>query len=31
MESAHDMRAMHYPPQTGPVDDRIVGLGAHTE
>ncbi|KIM64731.1 hypothetical protein SCLCIDRAFT_114498 [Scleroderma citrinum Foug A] len=25
------MRAMHYPPQTGPVDDRIVGLGAHTD
>lgn len=30
-ESAHDMRTIHYPPQTGPVDDRIVGLGAHTD
>jgi len=25
------MRVMHYPPQTGPIDDRVVGIGAHTE
>ncbi|OBZ71478.1 hypothetical protein A0H81_08490 [Grifola frondosa] len=25
------MRILHYPPQTGPVDDRIIGIGAHTE
>jgi hypothetical protein len=25
------MRVLHYPPQTGPVDDRIIGIGAHTE
>ena len=29
--SAALMRALHYPPQTGPVDDRLVGIGAHTE
>jgi hypothetical protein len=25
------MNTLHYPPQTGPADDRIVGIGAHTE
>jgi isopenicillin N synthase-like dioxygenase len=25
------MRFLYYPPQTGPVDDRIQGIGAHTE
>ena len=30
-ESVHDMRTVRYPPQTDPVDDRMVGLGAHTE
>jgi len=25
------MRLLHYPPQTGPIDDRIEGIGAHTE
>ncbi|QRV88292.1 hypothetical protein RhiJN_16310 [Ceratobasidium sp. AG-Ba] len=25
------MRLLHYPPQTGIVDDRIQGIGAHTE
>ena len=25
------MRILHYPPQTGPVDDRVIGIGAHTE
>ncbi|KAI0365343.1 Clavaminate synthase-like protein [Pilatotrama ljubarskyi] len=25
------MRVLHYPPQTGPVDDRVIGIGAHTE
>ncbi|THV04988.1 Clavaminate synthase-like protein [Dendrothele bispora CBS 962.96] len=29
--SAALMRMLHYPPQTGPVDDRILGIGAHTE
>ena len=29
--SAALMRVLHYPPQTGPVDDRVVGIGAHTE
>ncbi|EIW81555.1 2OG-Fe(II) oxygenase [Coniophora puteana RWD-64-598 SS2] len=29
--SAAIMRALHYPPQTGPVDDRTVGIGAHTD
>ncbi|KAI6015424.1 hypothetical protein BKA83DRAFT_4341847 [Pisolithus microcarpus] len=24
-------RALHYPPQTGPEDDRIVGIGAHSD
>jgi isopenicillin N synthase-like dioxygenase len=30
-KSAALMRLLHYPPQTGPVDDRIIGIGAHTE
>lgn len=25
------MRILHYPPQTGPVDDRVIGIGAHTD
>ncbi|KAI0041592.1 Clavaminate synthase-like protein, partial [Auriscalpium vulgare] len=25
------MRALHYPPQTGTVDDRVIGIGAHTD
>ncbi|THG99102.1 hypothetical protein EW026_g3196 [Hermanssonia centrifuga] len=25
------MRVLHYPPQTGPVDNRVIGIGAHTE
>lgn len=25
------MRLLYYPPQTGEVDDRIEGIGAHTE
>ncbi|PCH40421.1 Clavaminate synthase-like protein [Wolfiporia cocos MD-104 SS10] len=29
--SAAIMRVLHYPPQTGTVDDRIIGIGAHTE
>ncbi|KAK7689938.1 hypothetical protein QCA50_006578 [Cerrena zonata] len=29
--SAAIMKVLHYPPQTGPVDDRIIGIGAHTE
>ena len=29
--SAPIMRPLHYPPQEGPVDDRAVGIGAHTE
>ncbi|TDL19672.1 Clavaminate synthase-like protein [Rickenella mellea] len=30
-EDAAIMRVLHYPPQTGPVDDRIIGIGAHTD
>ena len=29
--SAAIMKVLHYPPQTGPVDDRVIGIGAHTE
>ncbi|KAH7884905.1 hypothetical protein F5I97DRAFT_1516838 [Phlebopus sp. FC_14] len=29
--SAPIMRPLHYPPQEGPVDDRAVGIGAHTD
>jgi len=25
------MRLLHYPPQTGPVDERVIGIGAHTD
>lgn len=25
------MRGLHYPPQTGPEDDRIIGFGAHSD
>lgn len=25
------MRMMHYPPQSGPHDDRLLGIGAHTD
>jgi hypothetical protein len=25
------MTVLYYPPQTGPVDDRIIGIGAHSE
>ncbi|KAI6144605.1 hypothetical protein BKA82DRAFT_4173373 [Pisolithus tinctorius] len=25
------MRGLHYPPQTGPEDDRIIGIGAHSD
>ncbi|KAI5988350.1 hypothetical protein EDD15DRAFT_2463559 [Pisolithus albus] len=29
--SAAAMRFLHYPPQTGPEDDGIVGIGAHSD
>ncbi|KAI0322083.1 2OG-Fe-II oxygenase [Amylostereum chailletii] len=29
--SAAIMRVLHYPPQTGPADDRVIGIGAHTD
>jgi len=29
--SAAIMKVLHYPPQSGPVDDRIIGVGAHTD
>jgi isopenicillin N synthase-like dioxygenase len=29
--SAAMMRVLHYPPQTGPVDGRVIGIGAHTD
>ncbi|KII90513.1 hypothetical protein PLICRDRAFT_39078 [Plicaturopsis crispa FD-325 SS-3] len=25
------LRLLHYPPQTGPVDERVIGIGAHTD
>lgn len=25
------MKFLHYPPQTGPIDERVFGIGAHTE
>ncbi|KAG9045995.1 hypothetical protein FS837_005287 [Tulasnella sp. UAMH 9824] len=25
------MRILHYPPQTGVIDERVIGIGAHTE
>ena len=30
-DAAANMRVLHYPPQTGPVDDRMIGIGAHSE
>jgi isopenicillin N synthase-like dioxygenase len=30
-DAAAIMRLLHYPPQTGPVDDRVQGIGAHTD
>ncbi|KAH8104936.1 2OG-Fe oxygenase [Phellopilus nigrolimitatus] len=30
-EAAAIMRVLHYPPQTGPHDDRVLGIGAHTD
>ncbi|THH06143.1 hypothetical protein EW145_g4288 [Phellinidium pouzarii] len=30
-ETAAIMRVLHYPPQTGPHDDRVLGIGAHTD
>ncbi|KIN99678.1 hypothetical protein M404DRAFT_779875 [Pisolithus tinctorius Marx 270] len=30
-DSAANMQVLHYPPQTGSDDDRIVGFGAHTD
>jgi isopenicillin N synthase-like dioxygenase len=30
-ENAAIMRLLHYPPQTGVIDDRIQGIGAHTD
>ncbi|KAI0251108.1 Clavaminate synthase-like protein [Lactifluus subvellereus] len=29
--SAALMRVLHYPPQMGPIDERVIGIGAHTE
>ncbi|KAJ6624378.1 2OG-Fe-II oxygenase [Mycena sp. CBHHK59/15] len=29
--SAALMRLLHYPPQVGEVDDRVIGIGAHTD
>lgn len=29
--SAAMMRVIHYPPQTGSPDDRVIGIGAHTD
>ena len=29
--SAALMKLLHYPPQTGPIDERVIGIGAHTE
>ena len=25
------MKMLHYPPQTGEIDPRVIGIGAHTE
>ncbi|KAI0655414.1 Clavaminate synthase-like protein [Cubamyces menziesii] len=30
-DAAANMRVLHYPPQTGPVDDRMIGIGAHSD
>ncbi|KAI0292201.1 Clavaminate synthase-like protein [Multifurca ochricompacta] len=29
--SAALVRVLHYPPQTGPIDERVIGIGAHTD
>ncbi|CAA7261551.1 unnamed protein product [Cyclocybe aegerita] len=29
--SAALMKLLHYPPQTGPIDGRVIGIGAHTD
>ncbi|KAH9030324.1 2OG-Fe-II oxygenase [Lactarius pseudohatsudake] len=29
--SAALMRVLHYPPQRGPADERVIGIGAHTD
>lgn len=29
--SAAIMNMLYYPPQTGPVNDKVIGTGAHTE
>lgn len=29
--SAALMRVLHYPPQKGPADERVIGIGAHTD
>ncbi|TFK70556.1 Clavaminate synthase-like protein [Pluteus cervinus] len=29
--SAALLKLLHYPPQTGPVDERVIGIGAHTD
>ncbi|KXN82847.1 hypothetical protein AN958_02121 [Leucoagaricus sp. SymC.cos] len=29
--SAALMKLLHYPPQTGPVNERVIGIGAHTD
>ncbi|PPQ65889.1 hypothetical protein CVT26_000909 [Gymnopilus dilepis] len=29
--SAALMKLLHYPPQTGPIDERVIGIGAHTD
>ncbi|KAF9450550.1 Clavaminate synthase-like protein, partial [Macrolepiota fuliginosa MF-IS2] len=31
LHSAALMKLLHYPPQTGPVDERVIGIGAHTD
>ncbi|RXW22481.1 hypothetical protein EST38_g3362 [Candolleomyces aberdarensis] len=31
LHSAALMKLLYYPPQTGPVDDRVIGIGAHTD
>lgn len=31
MYSAATMRTLHYPPQPDAPDDKILGIGAHTE
>ncbi|KIJ54466.1 hypothetical protein M422DRAFT_24413 [Sphaerobolus stellatus SS14] len=31
MNPAAIMRILHYPPQTGEIDDRVIGIGAHSD